>query len=170
MKNTKELTYSFQRKRFKEETIIQTHWGLTCFKVVLFMCWLGFWGFIFKILIQQSTSDVFEIGSEILFLVTGIVVYLAWDFFLDPEYNYRMKINKDYIEIKNRKIPWQEIADTGIIHIPTSRYQRNYLVVIEKNGAVEEHNLRMFSILNRDLATLIEYYKAKNEEATKLQT
>jgi hypothetical protein len=97
----------------------------------------------------------------ILFL-SFILYLLIWHSFLNPNYIYRFRINREYIEASGKKHYWTEISETCIMTKMEGRNSNSYLVIFKKEGSVEKSNLFKFRISRKKLAGIIEFYKTSS--------
>ncbi|WP_153799502.1 hypothetical protein [Foetidibacter luteolus] len=121
------------------------------------------WLILFNLLNKHILVPV-TIGG--LIFISIIIWIIIWNTFLNRKYIFAIKLNKNYIEIDRKIIPWTEIVDTQILLRQVGRGRSSYLVIFTSDNQVHEYSLFKFSISDKKLSTLIEFFKTKNERTT----
>ena len=101
-----------------------------------------------------------------LIFISIIIWIIIWNTLLNRKYIYSIKLNKNYIEIDRKTIPWTEIVETQIMLRQVGRGKSSYLVIFTADNQVHKYSLFKFGISDKKLSTLIELYKTKNERTT----
>ena len=77
-------------------------------------------------------------------------------------YNYRVRIDASGLTIQGIFTAWGEIVETAIMRQPRPRGVARFLVIFTRDGTVQKLNLFLFGISDRNLAAVVEYYKAQS--------
>jgi hypothetical protein len=156
MHDTKELAYPAKRTTVKTEKVIRPSLLHRFFSLVFLFFSLGFFAILLNMLAEKILIPVTLFGIVFVGAIIGILI---WNSFLNRNYNYKIKLTKDYIEIDKNIIPWSEISETEILRRKLGRGRNSYLVIFCKNGQVHKHSLFNFDISDEKLSKLIETYK-----------
>jgi len=131
---------------------------------VMALIMLGFAGFFWLMLLGMLVQFRFPIVPVLggfLSLSFMIVMVLRSYFFL-KKYNYRITVNAAGIAVDEASNAWGDITETCIMTIPGGKISPRFLVIFKKDGSVRQCNLFLFSISNRQLGAIVEYYKSNH--------
>jgi hypothetical protein len=119
-----------------------------------------------NILINQMLPVLIPV-TGLLFLCF-ILFMLIWNLFLNPNYNYHIRINSHYIEARRNRFFWKDVSDTWIMTRMTGRTSNTWLIILNLDGSIEQLDLQQFYISNKKLAGIVEYYKEQYERTTEI--
>jgi hypothetical protein len=114
-----------------------------------------------NILIDQMLPVLIPV-TGLLFLCF-ILFMLIWNVFLNPNYNYHIRINSQGIEARGNRFYWKDLSDTWIMTRMGGRTSNTWLVILKQDGSIEQLDLYQFQIADKKLAGIVEYYKGQNE-------
>lgn len=156
VKTTKYLSFPLAGKTFSSETVIRP----SLINKSLTVVYLFFLSLLALALANASSNGLPFAASRIGFAFIAIAGFIVVrNAFFHPKYIFEIKLSTKGIEIKNAKLLWGEVAETCIMSRREGKSTNYYLVIFTKTKAIMKYDLFSFSIADRKLATLIEYYK-----------
>lgn len=130
--------------------------------VIVFIVCLLFVSF----LLYQFFFSKDKMGIEFYFFATPFIIIFLWVAFniRNQEFNYKIILTKEGIQIRNVNYNWKEIEHTFIIlrYGQSGKGRIEFLILALKNGVLERFDITNFSgfkEIHYELAKYIEYYK-----------
>lgn len=151
-------------KQHKSEIVIRPSLFTKLIAVSFLLFALVFYIPLFNVL-RSRTLPIPVPVTGILF-ISFILYLLIWHSFLNPKYIYHIRLSSQCIEARKNKFYWNEIAETCILTRMEGRFSNSYLVLLMRDGRIEKMDLFKFSISNKRLSGIVEFFKEQNEFTT----
>lgn len=98
----------------------------------------------------------------LIFIPFNLIMSIAFlQMLFLKKYNYRIRLDRSGITLREDFIPWDDIVDTAIMRKPEARGDHRFLVIFRRDGTDLTSDLYMFGISDRKLAAAIEHFKNK---------
>ncbi|PSL34912.1 hypothetical protein CLV42_102486 [Chitinophaga ginsengisoli] len=160
IRSTKSIAGALKSKRWGKEKIIRPSRSLQVFSIALVLLPAYVWMWILKLLLEYTFPFlVFLFG---FFMMSFIIYLILRNSFFNKRYIYTIRVNRDAISIRKNKFYWRDIVETCIMYKYEGRTMNKYLLIFRKDEIVEKFDLYKFSISDKKLSEIIEYYKANN--------
>ncbi|HEY6902497.1 MAG TPA: hypothetical protein VI233_17690 [Puia sp.] len=157
IKSTSALCYSPKSATPNPEHKLTPSWFNKIFGVLFILFSLFFYTVLIGTLINGHLPT--PVSIMFLLIISGMDWMVIWTFFVDPKMNYKIRLNKEYIELGSQRISWDDIEDTYIMTKMGGKNTETHLVIFRKGMDTRKFNISRFAIDSRKLASFIEQCK-----------